>query len=210
MHWKNQLGSFIAIAVMCSLLFGCRTLPPGMAPVKEPAQRYTLKDFSISAPAGEGWYVQMMGENTIFFMKTVNEDPSHTLAAGVRPFASSPAPINRDEFHKLLKAAFDKEQKDSKRFKDGSFEASPDGRFGDLAVRIHTVAKDFAPANLPPGTKYLILNTYAVYFKLPRTDSFLWIMYSERSKTQDGDAALGEKADRFFDLFQLTPAGNKQ
>jgi hypothetical protein len=208
MNWKNQLGSFLAIAVMCSLLFGCRTLPPGMAQVTDPAQRYILKDLSVAVPAGEGWYVQMEGENTIYFMKT--NAPSHSLVASVKPFAFPPVSINRDQFQKLLKAAFEKEQKNSKRYKDGSFEASPDGRFGDLAVRIHTIVKDFAPVNLPSGTKYLTLNTYAVYFRVPRTDSFLWIMYSERSKPQDGDAALGEKADRFFDSIQLSPAEGKR
>jgi hypothetical protein len=174
-----------------------------MARVSNPAQLYALKDFSVSAPTGEDWYVQMQGENDILFYRMAEAVSAHSIVTGVKSFVPPSLPKSKDEFEKLLRNTFEKEQEKSERFRNAGLEVSPDTRFGDYSVFVHSVSKDFSPRKLPSDAEYLLLNIYAYYIKVPQSDTFLYIWYSERSKPADGDSGLSEKAHRFFDSFQL-------
>jgi hypothetical protein len=209
---NRYTGSKAAILalLLCVGVLGCRTLPPGMAQVDSPAQRYTLKSFSITAPTGENWYVQMQGENDILFYKMVDAASAHSIVAGVKTFVPSSVPKNRDELETLLKESFTKEQEKSERFRNAGLEVSSDNRFGEYSVMVHSISKDFSPRKLPSDAQYLLLNTYAYYVKPPSSDAFLYIWYSERSKSADSGSTLAKKADDFFNSFQMLPVRNAQ
>lgn len=198
--------AIILALLLCISFLGCRTLPPGMARVDNPAQRYALKSFSISVPTGEDWYVQMQGENDILFYKMVDAASAHSIVAGVKPFVPPSVPKNRDEFEALLRETFTKEQEKSERFRNAGLEVSPDNKFGEYSVLVHSISKDFSPRKLPSDVEYLRLNTYAHYIKSPGGDSFFYIWYSERSKPMDSDSGLSKKADSFFNSFEMLPA----
>ena len=206
----NRESWFGAIVLLpCIILSGCQTLPPAPAQPAVPAQRFVMKDFSVRAPGGGAWYVQMEGENSILFYKGTDASSGHTIVAGVKPFVPPSHPSSREEFARLLKEALAKEQKDSERFRNADLEISPDNRFGEYSIRVHFVSKDFSPYRLPLDAKYLILNTHAYYIKLPKTNEYLHVWYSERSRPEDGDAALAEKAGSFFESFQLLTVETK-
>lgn len=193
----------------CIILFGCQTLPSGMARPIEPAQQLVMKGFSMSAPGGDGWYVQMQGENSILFYKGTDAHSAHTIVAGAKPFVPPSHPRSREEFESLVKEALAKEQVSSARFRNVDLEVLPDNRFGEYCIRVHFVSKDFSPYRLPSNAEYLILNTYAYYIRLPKTNEYLHVWYSERSRPEEGDAALAEKATSFFESFHLLSVETK-
>jgi hypothetical protein len=195
----------------CLILFlvGCQTLPPEKARLTAPAQRFVMKNYSVSAPTGDAWLAQKQGENSILFYKGTDAASGHTVVAGVEPFVPPSHPKSRDEFQRLLQETLAKEQGSSERFRNTDLEFSPDNRFGEYSIRVHFVSKDFSPYRLPSGADYLVLNTYAHYIKLPKTNEYLHVWYSERSRPEHGDPALAEKAGGFFESFQLLSAGTK-
>jgi hypothetical protein len=200
-RWRRAL--IVCLLVFTGLL-GCQTLPPGMARVDSPGQRYVMKDFSVSAPAGDDWYVQMQGENAILFYRMADIQLAHSIVAGVKTFSPPFVIKDREELAKLLKDSIEKEQEKSQRYRNTAIDVRPDSRFGDYSVFVHSESKDFSPAKLPSGTAYLLLNTHAYYFKPPKSSDYLYVWYSERSRPEDRDMKMAEKADAFFQSFHLS------
>jgi hypothetical protein len=205
MKWDKGLWLLVVLLLTGAGLFSCRTLPPSPATVNEQAKRYTLKDFSIALPGSDDWSPQTQGENTITFFKRVDTASAHSLVAGVKQFVPPTLPKNKEEFEKLLKDSLGKEQEDSKRFRNTILQVTPDNRFGEYSIFVHSALKDFSPAQLPSNTEYMALTIYAYYLKLPKTDTYLYVWYSERSRPDDRDVNLRGKADQFFQTLQLKP-----
>ncbi len=147
--------------------------------------------------------MQQPGEDSILFYKMADVSSAHTIVAGVKPFVPPSLPTTRGEFETLLRGTFEEQQKQSKRY-DTDFEVAPDSLFGEYSVFVHSRSKDFNPAKLPSGAEYLLLDIYGYYIRIPESDTFLYVWYSERCMPADADPALSEKAHLFFDSFQLS------
>lgn len=203
MNKCRGVQGLILCLILLTVLGGCQTLPPGMARVDRPSQHYVMKGFSISVPAGNDWYVQMQGENAILFYRMTDPDSAHSIVAGVKPFSPPMAVKSKEEFEKLLKDSIEEERQKSKRFRGTGMEVLSDKRFGEYSIFVHTASKDFSPAKMPSDTEYLLLNIYAYYIRPPKSDVYLHLWYSERSRPGDSDANIAEKAEIFFQSFQL-------
>lgn len=203
----TALLSICGSVLLAALVTGCVSaspLPPGAAPVKQPAQRFDDAGFSVVPPPGSGWYGMRIG-GMVTFGKVFS--PTHTFVASIAVFRIKNQYKTPEDFLHFVDQAKSKST-ESSRFTVLASQFAVDAKLGPDCVQYHRRAEDHDSPDAHGKT--LTLEVFGIACLHPDDPHrAVDIEYSERSVSGNLTSSVYAEGEAFLSSLQFVPIGKQ-
>jgi len=197
----------LGFVLLVGILAGCAStliMPPGAAPVEQPAQRFNDAGFSVVPPPGNGWYGMRIG-GMISFGKAFSA--THTFASDIAVIRVTHQFAHPEDFMQFIEQS-KLQDTNPNRFTLLINDYVLDPKVGPYCVKYHQRVEDHHSPVAPGQT--LILDDFGVTCLHPDDPHrAVQVEYSERSLSGDITSSVFAEGEAFLSSLQFVPLEKK-
>ena len=200
----NKINYLTACGMILLLLSGCAISNP-YKKVEDTSERFSISGFSLSPPAGKGWYRGKKDSKRVIFARKGDKKTQSLIAMAVVHRLPDTDPDSEAEFLKMV-AAIRRRKTNNPRFKTILKEELISHEKSTFSVRFRTKYKDYGAKNMPKSVKYMITEDVGILWRHPENKNIgLTIGLSQRHLENEPVKDFKKIADEFINKAHIEP-----